>query len=217
MTGILEYPTGSSAAANVRDRILQSILYLGDPGDPRLPSERQLAGMLGVERGTVRAALHELGAMGVVTNRRGRYGGTSWIQVSPLVLTSQPANDGVHGRARVDLAMIQELAWNFMQSGPGAIDYALVVGAEDALASGIGEFWADARLNGAMWTAAGGSVLALAASTAHMVLVRGQPDDTSHHTDHRAMLRLSLQAARGKLTARGVAVSASQYVRILAA
>lgn len=171
--------------------------------------------MLGVERGTVRAALIELSAVGLVTSRRGRYGGTSWIEVSPLALPFQAQSERLHRRAQFDLALIQELAWRFVRSSGTSIDEALIEGARNALTSGQGEFWADARLNGAIWAAAGGSVLAFAGSTAHLALVRGRPEPTQP-ADHGAMLKLSLPAARGRIPTRDIADHAAEYVRLLA-
>ena len=57
-------------------RLLQSIrLGLIGPGE-RLPSERELAGMLEVSRDTLREAIGSLADAGWVVSRRGRYGGT---------------------------------------------------------------------------------------------------------------------------------------------
>jgi DNA-binding FadR family transcriptional regulator len=65
-------PTHRVVADAIRNR-----LALGEirPGD-RLPSERALAERLGVGRMTVRQALHDLAAEGLLVTRRGRHGGT---------------------------------------------------------------------------------------------------------------------------------------------
>lgn len=215
MTGILEYPTGSSAAANVSDRILQAIIYLGDPEHTRLPPERELAEMLGVERGTIRTAITELATLGLVTSRRGRYGGTSWTEVWPLVLPHRSQSEAFLRRAQGDLAMIQDLAWSFMRSNGVSIEESLIERAEHSLTSGRSVFWSDARLNGAIWTAVGGSVLASAASTAHLALVRGRRGGPPRHTACRVMLRLTLRAAQGRLAERDIADRASEYARVL--
>jgi DNA-binding FadR family transcriptional regulator len=64
-----------TAAAEVADRLVTAIAigeYL--PGE-RLPSERELAQLLGVSRSTVREASGRLLAAGIVDVRRGRLGG----------------------------------------------------------------------------------------------------------------------------------------------
>jgi DNA-binding FadR family transcriptional regulator len=75
-----------TAADEVADRLITAVAigeYL--PGD-RLPSERELAAMLGVGRSTVREAIGRLLASGVVDIRRGRQGGAyvleSWTRAS---------------------------------------------------------------------------------------------------------------------------------------
>jgi len=65
-----------TAAAEVADRLITAIAigeYL--PGE-RLPSERELAQLLGVSRSTIREASGRLLAVGIVDIRRGRQGGT---------------------------------------------------------------------------------------------------------------------------------------------
>ena len=64
-----------NAAEQIAERLVTAIA-LGEfvPGQ-RLPAERELAGMLGVSRSTVREALHRLAATGYVKIHRGRNGG----------------------------------------------------------------------------------------------------------------------------------------------
>ena len=64
-----------NAGEHVADRLVTAIA-LGEfvPGQ-RLPTERDLAAMLGVSRTTVREAIHRLSALGYVEVRRGRAGG----------------------------------------------------------------------------------------------------------------------------------------------
>ncbi|MCW5623241.1 MAG: FadR family transcriptional regulator [Burkholderiales bacterium] len=82
-------PTGNAAHALLRgdgsainpfeltiERLGSSIkMGLFAPGD-QLPPERELAALMGVSRLTLRAALRALERAGLVTVRRGRYGGT---------------------------------------------------------------------------------------------------------------------------------------------
>jgi DNA-binding FadR family transcriptional regulator len=75
-----------TAAAEVADRLITAVA-IGEyqPGE-RLPSERELAQILGVSRSTVREASGRLLAVGIVDIRRGRQGGTyvreSWTGAS---------------------------------------------------------------------------------------------------------------------------------------
>ncbi|MEW2400390.1 FCD domain-containing protein [Streptomyces sp. NPDC046862] len=74
----------ASAVDEVCDRLLTAIA-VGDflPGE-RLPVERELTGLLGVSRPTVREAVGRLQAVGVIEIRRGRNGGAfvreSWSE-----------------------------------------------------------------------------------------------------------------------------------------
>lgn len=68
---------------HLRDLIQRGQLKPGD----RLPTERELAAELGVSRPSVRSALQQLGAMGLVKARR-RAG--TFIQTGPPALDSQP-------------------------------------------------------------------------------------------------------------------------------
>lgn len=65
-----------SVAERIADRILAAVA-VGDlqPAE-RLPTERELAEMLGVSRTTVRQTLGRLNALRVLESRRGRNGGT---------------------------------------------------------------------------------------------------------------------------------------------
>ena len=64
-----------NAAEQVADRLVTAVA-LGEfvPGQ-RLPTERELSSMLGVNRSAVREALHELAGAGYIEIRRGRSGG----------------------------------------------------------------------------------------------------------------------------------------------
>jgi GntR family transcriptional repressor for pyruvate dehydrogenase complex len=74
-TSFLEPVRLRNAGEHVADRLVTAIA-LGEfvPGQ-RLPTERDLAAMLGVSRTTVREAIHRLAALGYVEVRRGRAGG----------------------------------------------------------------------------------------------------------------------------------------------
>ena len=79
---------------------LLTVIKLGvvAPGE-RFPPERELAGMLGISRITLREAIRELQQAGYVESRRGRFGGT-------FVLSPMPAPDPavVRRAAQQDLA-----------------------------------------------------------------------------------------------------------------
>jgi DNA-binding FadR family transcriptional regulator len=70
-----------NAGEQIADRLVTAIA-LGEfvPGQ-RLPSERELAALLGVSRASVRDALHLLAAAGYVDIQRGRNGG-AYVQLS---------------------------------------------------------------------------------------------------------------------------------------
>src|SRR5258708_708805 len=67
----------------VRDMIHQGKLKPGD----RLPPERELAKRLGISRASLRAGLHFLAAIGVLT---ARHGSGSYIATGPPALDSAP-------------------------------------------------------------------------------------------------------------------------------
>ncbi|MEU0149332.1 FCD domain-containing protein [Streptomyces sp. NPDC006288] len=58
------------------EQILQVVRLGLVPGGGRLPAERELAGLLGISRVTLREVLKVLQDQGLVESRRGRYGGT---------------------------------------------------------------------------------------------------------------------------------------------
>ncbi len=76
--------------SNLADRLVTAIAVgTYSPGE-RLPPERELATSLGVSRATLRQALQQVTALGLVEARRGRGGGTfvasvSWEEVAPEV------------------------------------------------------------------------------------------------------------------------------------
>ena len=74
------------------EQILQIVRLGLVPEGGRLPAERELAERLGVSRVTLREVLKVLAEQGVVTSKRGRYGGT-------FVQRSYPARGGRRGTA----------------------------------------------------------------------------------------------------------------------
>src|SRR5229473_5939017 len=67
----------------VRDMIREGKLRPGD----RLPSERELAGQLGISRASLRPGLHFLAAIGVLISR---HGSGTYIADGPPALASEP-------------------------------------------------------------------------------------------------------------------------------
>src|SRR6266702_7275120 len=65
-----------TAGERVAERFVTAIALGEFVSGQRLPTERELAGMLEVSRTTVREAIQRLQASGYVTTRRGRGGGT---------------------------------------------------------------------------------------------------------------------------------------------
>jgi GntR family transcriptional repressor for pyruvate dehydrogenase complex len=81
------------AGEHVADLLVTAITLGEFVTGQRLPAERELAGMLGVSRTTVREALQRLTGLGYVEIRRGRHGGA-------YVLTGvRPGADEMIGRA----------------------------------------------------------------------------------------------------------------------
>ncbi len=74
---------GQNAFEETVERLL-TVIKLGviAPGD-RFPAERQLAGLLGVSRITLREAIRALQQAGYVESRRGRFGGTFVLYTPP--------------------------------------------------------------------------------------------------------------------------------------
>lgn len=83
--------TRAAEAADARHRVVEHLRQLIEAGDlrpgTRLPSERELAAVLGVSRPSVRSGLEAMEAMGVTVSRRGA--GT-FIADGPPDLGSEP-------------------------------------------------------------------------------------------------------------------------------
>jgi GntR family transcriptional repressor for pyruvate dehydrogenase complex len=77
-----------TATSTVADRLVTAIAVgVYSPGE-RLPSERDMARLLGVSRVTIRQALRQVTDLGLIEARRGRGGGTfvtsaSWEEIAP--------------------------------------------------------------------------------------------------------------------------------------
>ena len=70
-----------NAGEHVADRLVTAIALGEYITGQRLPSERELAALLAVNRASVREALHRLAEAGYVEIRRGRHGG-AFVQAS---------------------------------------------------------------------------------------------------------------------------------------
>jgi DNA-binding FadR family transcriptional regulator len=102
LTSLLGPVRAGNAFEETVERLL-SVIKLGviPPGD-RFPAERELAGLLGVSRITLREAIRALQQAGYVESRRGRFGGT-------FVTYIRPAPDPGEAR-RIALADSAQLA-----------------------------------------------------------------------------------------------------------
>ncbi|WP_198393976.1 FadR/GntR family transcriptional regulator [Brevibacterium yomogidense] len=90
-----------TVAADLRDRILSGDLSVGSP----LPPERELGAQVGVSRTTVRGALAQLAAEGLVDRRVGRGGGTFVAEPGARQVTAALQRGvGMAGFPAVDLA-----------------------------------------------------------------------------------------------------------------
>jgi DNA-binding FadR family transcriptional regulator len=69
------------------EQLLRTVKLGAVPPGRRLPSERELAGMLNVSRDTLREAIRALAAEGIVESRRGRSGGTYVLKIPEATTT----------------------------------------------------------------------------------------------------------------------------------
>jgi DNA-binding FadR family transcriptional regulator len=125
LTSLLGPVRGGNAFEETVERLL-TVIKLGvvPPGD-RFPAERELAGLLGVSRITLREAIRALQQAGYVESRRGRFGGT-------FVTYTRPAPDPGEAR-RIALADSAQLADAL------AFRMALETGAAQVLAAADGD------------------------------------------------------------------------------
>ena len=125
LTSLLGPVRAGNAFEETVERLL-TVIKLGvvPPGD-RFPAERELAGLLGVSRITLREAIRALQQAGYVQSRRGRFGGT-------FVTYIRPAPDPGEAR-RIALADSAQL------SDALAFRMALETGAAQVLAAADGD------------------------------------------------------------------------------
>jgi DNA-binding FadR family transcriptional regulator len=125
LTSLLGPVRAGNAFEETVERLL-TVIKLGviPPGD-RFPAERELAGLLGVSRITLREAIRALQQAGYVESRRGRFGGT-------FVTYTRPAPDPGEAR-RIALADSARLADAL------AFRMALETGAAQVLAAADGD------------------------------------------------------------------------------
>lgn len=108
----------TNAYEETMQRLLQSIRLGVIPPGERLPPERDLAGMLGVSRDTVREAISTLADAGYVVSRRGRYGGTFVVEELPqgqlsgteAVVTAEEVEDVTILRRVLEIGAAREAA-----------------------------------------------------------------------------------------------------------
>ena len=132
LTSLLGPVRAGNAFEETVERLL-TVIKLGvvPPGD-RFPAERELAGLLGVSRITLREAIRALQQAGYVQSRRGRFGGT-------FVTYIRPAPDPGEAR-RIALADSAQL------SDALAFRMALETGAAQVLAAADGDRGQDVLL-----------------------------------------------------------------------
>ncbi|ONK15621.1 FCD domain-containing protein [Streptomyces sp. MP131-18] len=100
LAGVLRPVRAGNGFEEALAQVLQ-VLRLGlVPDGGRLPAERELAGLLGVSRVTLREVLRVLQDEGLVESRRGRYGGT-FVRPRPA-----PARDGAAAELRRRIAAV---------------------------------------------------------------------------------------------------------------
>ena len=105
---------------------LLTVIKLGviAPGD-RFPAERQLAGLLGVSRLTLREAIHELQRAGYVESRRGRFGGTFVIYAPPAPSATEVRRIAAQDAGKISDALTFRMA---VETGAGQVLAAQLAG-----------------------------------------------------------------------------------------
>jgi len=110
LTAVLGPVRAQNAFEETVERLL-TVIKLGviAPGD-RFPAERELAGLLGVSRITLREAIRALQLAGYVESRRGRLGGTFVIATPPAPSPAELRRIAVEDADRISDALTFRLA-----------------------------------------------------------------------------------------------------------
>ncbi|WP_426323166.1 winged helix-turn-helix domain-containing protein [Microbacterium sp. E-13] len=192
------------------DHIRAAVIADSYPGHSRLPGERVLARTLGVDRGTLRRALHTLTTEGLLEARRGRYGGT-WVRrdASPLPppTRSDERADGLDSYLRIELLSVSA------QSLRG--EHMAEVSKTELLSARSPEqvFWADNRGRWRMWKEAGGVDFAMLAAQLRLRVLERISGEGSMAPRARRLRELALALLEETNDAEAVVAS---YCRCLA-
>lgn len=93
------YGSGADSASQLADLVREHIMIGGFSPGERLPTERDMAAVLGLSRNTIRAALQRLASEGLIVTGRGRTGGNRVVPAPDLVPALEDAVWGErHGR-----------------------------------------------------------------------------------------------------------------------
>jgi DNA-binding FadR family transcriptional regulator len=129
LTAVLGPVRSQNAFEETVERLL-AVIKLGvvGPGE-RFPAERELAGLLGVSRITLREAIGDLRNAGYVESKRGRFGGTFVTYIPPApsrvelrriaVEDADKINDALTFRMAVETGAAQILAQSGDRDGDG--------------------------------------------------------------------------------------------------
>jgi DNA-binding FadR family transcriptional regulator len=110
LTAVLGPVRAQNAFEETVERLL-TVIKLGvvAPGE-RFPAERELAGLLGVSRITLREAIRALQLAGYVESRRGRFGGTFVIATPPAPSQAELRRMAVEDADKINDALTFRLA-----------------------------------------------------------------------------------------------------------
>ena len=110
LTAVLGPVRAQNAFEETVERLL-TVIKLGviAPGE-RFPAERELAGLLGVSRITLREAIRALQLAGYVESRRGRFGGTFVIATPPAPSTAELRRMAVEDADKINDALTFRMA-----------------------------------------------------------------------------------------------------------
>ena len=201
--------TGRHAFEGCVERLATAIRLGVYPYGSTLPPERELAGLLGVSRATVREAIGALRAAGMVRTTRGR-GGGSVVDVEPPVPGTEPAAAEARRPALLDalvLRRVVEPGACFVaasaQLAGGDLDALRAVHDEVRTASGPAEHrQADARLHLALAALSGSlslvdAVTRVQAAVHEMLLaIPVLPVNIEHSNAQHATIVAAVEAGR---------------------